>query len=122
MAPLLLLLAILLPFAWLASEFQSRRWLRITLGLGALVGVFCISAILSVMDGIDSNSYFSVANCELLDSTIDGLASEQSDVVLKELRSFRDNYEPTYENRSNYQEKVAAYSKKLKDQRSNELD
>ena len=122
MAPLLLLIAVILPFAWFASEFQSRRWLRLTLGVGALIGVFCISMLFEIMNRIDANSYFSLANCELIDATIQGLSHEQSETILKELKSFRKDYEPTYENRGNYHQKVAAYAQELKDQRSNELD
>lgn len=122
MAPLLLLVAIVLPFAWIASEFQSRRWLRLTLGIGSLVGVFCISMLFEIMNRIDANSYFSVANCELMDATIEGLSHGQGDAIIDELKSFRKDYEPTYENRGDYQRKVAAYSQELKDQRSNELD
>ena len=122
MAPLLLLIAIVLPFAWFASEFQSRRWLRLTLGISALIGVFCISMLFEIMNRIDANSYFSLANCELIDATIQGLSHEQSETILKQLKSFRKDYEPTYENRGNYHQKVAAYAQELKDQRSNELD
>ena len=82
MAPLLLLIAVVLPFAWFASEFQSRRWLRLTLGVGALIGVFCISMLFEIMNRIDANSYFSLANCELIDATIQGLSHEQSETIL----------------------------------------
>ena len=75
-----------------------------------------------VMKRIDSNSYFSQANCELIDATIEGLNQGQSDAILDALKAFRKDYEPTYENRGDYRQKVDAYMQELKDQRSNELD
>jgi hypothetical protein len=42
MAPLLFLIAMVLPFAWFASEFQVRVWMRLALGVCAMVGVFSL--------------------------------------------------------------------------------
>lgn len=43
MLELLLALTVVLPLAWLASEFQHRRWLSIQLGCGAIVYVAFIA-------------------------------------------------------------------------------
>ena len=83
MVYLLLLLAAAMPFVWLASEFQPRIWLRIVSGIGALIGIFCISSLVSAINGLGSNAYFSSSNQELIDSTIEGLDHGQTDVVLR---------------------------------------
>jgi hypothetical protein len=119
---LILILAVLAPFAWLASEFQSRVWLRIVFGIAALVGVYFIGSLLDAVRGFGSNTYFSSANQQLIQATIKGLDRGQADDVLRELRAFDQSYEPTYENRAGYQEKVEAYSQKLEGLRSNAGD
>lgn len=121
MDPLLLLLvfSILAPFAWLASEFQSRIWLRVAFGVAALIGAFCIGSLLDTLRRFDSNTYFSTANQQLIQSTIKGLERGHAEEVLEELQSFDHSYEPTYENRADYHEKVEAYSQKLEGLPSN---
>jgi hypothetical protein len=116
---LILILAVLAPFAWLASEFQSRVWLRIVFGVTALVGAYCIGSLVDTLRRFDSNTYFSTANQQLIQTTIKSLDRGQADDVLRELRAFDQSYEPTYENRAEYQEKVEAYTQKLEGLRSN---
>ncbi|QDT71537.1 hypothetical protein I41_06960 [Lacipirellula limnantheis] len=87
-----------------------------------MVGVFAASSLLAIGHRFESNSYYSFTSKELIESTIDGLRGGQSDNVLKELEALNKQYAPTYENRAQYQELVNEYAKRLKDQRSNELD
>ena len=122
MLELILAAVVLTPIIWLACEFQNRVWLRIVTGIAAMAAVFMVSQLYLAVKGFDSNSYFGTANQKFIRSTISGLKNGNSESVLKELQSFSNNYEPTYETRANYEELVEAYSKNLKDQRSNELD
>jgi hypothetical protein len=119
---LLVIVALVMPFAWLVAEFQSRVWLRIVLGIAGMAGVFCLANLLMIGRQFETNSYFSFTSQELIESTIEGLRKGESAIVLSELEVLHDEYAPTYENRAEYQELVNAYSKRLKDQRSNELD
>lgn len=122
MLELILGAVVLTPIIWLACEFQNRVWLRIVAGIAAMAAVFMVSQLYMAVKGFDSNSYFGTANQEFIRATISGLKNGNSDRVLKELQTFYNNYEPTYETRANYEELVEAYSKNIKDQRSNELD
>jgi hypothetical protein len=88
MGSLLVALAAAMPLVWLACEFQSRPWLRIMTGIGARVGVFWISELLSALNEFNANSYFGAANIQLIKSTINGLAKGHADVVLQELQTF----------------------------------
>ena len=122
MLELILAAVVLMPIIWLGCEFQHRIWLRIVAGIAAMTAVFMVSQLYLAVKGFDSNSYFGTANQEFIRATINGLKNGNSDAVLEELQSFYDSYEPTYETRANYEELVEAYSKNIKDQRSNELD
>ncbi len=113
MAALLLILAVMAPMAWFVSEFQTRTWLRIALGIAALFGAFFGGAIWDVVNNFDSNSYFGSANEEFIGATLLALEQGRTDEVLGELRKFRQTYTPTYENRARYKELVEAYSSKL---------
>ena len=119
---LIVAIAAAMPLVWLAAEFQSRVWLRIILGLGAMLGVIGLAFFAMVGVHFETNSYYSFTSQEFIESTIDGLQNGKSDLVLKELKSLNKKFVPTYESSNQYQELIRAYSKRLKDQRSNELD
>lgn len=101
------------PLLWLISEFQSRVWLRILLGVGGMVGVFVVTSLLTMSERFETNSYFSFTSKELIESTIAGLKNGESERVLNGLEALNESYAPTYENKANYQELVRNYSKRL---------
>ncbi|WP_428307901.1 hypothetical protein [Lacipirellula sp.] len=119
---LIVAIAGVMPLAWLVAEFQPRVWLRIVLGLGAMLGVVCLAFFAMVGARFETNSYYSFTSQEFIEAPIDGLQNGDPKLVLKELQSLNQKFTPTYESSNQYQELVHAYSKRLKDQRSNELD
>jgi hypothetical protein len=112
---LLVLLAIILPTAWLLSEFQPRRWLRLVLG------VFCLGFGLPIAFGaggvlqrFNDNALYGAATADLVDTTISQLEARNSDRVLSELRHFRDKYQPSYESHvGRYEEQIREFKSRL---------
>jgi hypothetical protein len=122
MLELILIAAAVMPFVWLASELQSRAWLRVVLGIAAMLAVFCISELVAAVNGFNSNAYFGFANKSLIETTIGGLEKGHAEKVLEQLIALDKKYEPTYENRANYEELVEAYANSLKEPRIDALD
>jgi len=108
-----LLLAIALPVAWLASEFQSRRWLRIVLGLLSLSLSVSIALAVGVLQELNYNSWYGIASAKLLDTTIAEIESGREDQLLTSLRKLRGEFYPTYENRANYDKLVDEFAKQV---------
>ena len=119
---LILAVAAAMPLAWLIAEFQPRVWLRIALGFGSMLGVIAWAFFVMVGLTFESNSQWSSISQELIESTIDGLRNNETGLVLQELSALNEEFVPTYESSKQYEELVRDYSKRLKDQRSNELD
>ncbi|MEX2170457.1 MAG: hypothetical protein WD851_14170 [Pirellulales bacterium] len=128
MLPLILILifAIVLPIAWLASEFQPRIWLRILLGFGTLASAaaiaFAIASYNSLVYEIEANSYFGFENKRLIEETIDALQNGKSAEVLEQLETFNAQYHPSYESRASYDELITKYSENLNNGPANAPD
>jgi cytochrome c biogenesis protein CcdA len=57
MRPLILFLTITLPIAWLASEFQDRRWVRIAAGIAALSMSFLVATGVGSLERLNANAW-----------------------------------------------------------------
>ena len=101
-----LLLTIVLPFAWLASEFQSRRWLRVILGATAILLSFGVAFLVGSFVRLNYNAWYGGATKTLIDTTIIELQAGNTANVLSSLKRLQAKYEPTYENRGHYDELV----------------
>jgi len=99
---LIVMLAIGVPITWFASEFQSRRWLRLVLGCLAILLSFGIAAIVGALERWNSNAWFGNASKELVDATVTELETGNRDGVLRALKTLQRKYSPTYENRARY--------------------
>lgn len=98
MLQFLLFLGAALPIAWLASEFQSRRWIRILLGVGAISIVGLVAyGWAAVLTAFTSNVNYSETTKSLVVAVDDGLTSQDSERVRNELRRFAKDYQPSYE-------------------------
>jgi len=106
-------LAVGLPLAWLASEFQSRRWLSILLGVLALsMGLFLAGAF-SALERFNYNAWYGAASADLIDATIAEIEGGRTKDLLPVLRKLRDDFDPTYENRAHYDELVGRFVKQI---------
>jgi hypothetical protein len=114
-AILFLLLAVAIPIAWFASEFQQRRWLRLLLGCtslvliggGAVVGV-------TIGERFNSNAWYGGASGDLIDATVEALQEGRTDQVVAELKRLRGRFQPTYENRARYDHLVEEYVEQVR--------
>ena len=102
----IIVLAIAVPIAWFASEYQARRWLRHVLGCLAILLSFGVAALVGSLERFNSNAWFGLASKELVDTTIAELEAGNEDRVLSSLRAFQQKYSPTYENRARYDQLV----------------
>lgn len=109
MLELILFLVAAFPVAWLVAEFYEDRCVRIALGVCAIAMSFGVAWIVGSLDRLQSNVYFSEATKDLIQNTIVELEYDRSDVVLAELRALRDDFQPTYETRDDYDVLVDRY-------------
>jgi hypothetical protein len=99
---IVLLLAIILPIAWLVSEFQHRRWVRLSLGISAMLMCLSVAILVGVMESFNSNAWFGGVTQDLIDTTIQEIEKGNTDKVVSELKRLREQYHPTYEHRARY--------------------
>jgi hypothetical protein len=115
MIPILLLLVVAVVLAWFASEFQSRRWLRLLLGCCALVLIGPAGYLAATIgERFNSNAWYGKASGDLIDATTEGLQQGRTDEVLAELKRLRERFEPTYENRAHYDHLVEEYVERVR--------
>jgi hypothetical protein len=109
MAYLLILLAIVFWMAWLVSEYQQRRWLRITMGLCCIASFLMIAIAVGLLQQLNYNAWYGVASAELIDTTVKQIEAGHSAALLTNLRQLREEFRPTYENRAHYDELVKRF-------------
>jgi hypothetical protein len=103
---LVLLIVVAAPIAWFASEFQERRWLRLTLGTAAILMSFGVAWLAGSLERFNSNAWYGSASKQLIDATVTGLEAGNKDRVLRSLKGLQEKYSPTYENRARYDKLV----------------
>ena len=113
MLPLIVLLTVSLPIAWIASEFQDRRWLRIATGCAAIAASFLVAAGVGTLQHLTANAWYGGASKNLIDTTIDELEQGDSERLLQELKVLQDQFRPTYENRARYDELIKEFMSRL---------
>jgi hypothetical protein len=110
---LILGMAVALPIAWCLSEFQSRRWLRILLGTLAIFWSSALATGVGMLESLNSNAWFGSVTKDLIQNTIKELEAGNTDEVITELRRLRSRYEPSYENRAEYDKLVHEYVERV---------
>jgi hypothetical protein len=104
---LLISIIIAMPIAWLVSEFQERRWLRITLGVLAIgVMAICSWALTGILITFNYNAWYGGATHNLIRTSLLQIEDGHLDRVLKLWRALDEQYQPSYENRARYDELV----------------
>ena len=100
------IVVIVLPIAWIVSEFRCERGVRLTLGCLAILCSFGVAFIAGSLEQFNSNAWFGRASNQLVDVTVSELEAGHTDQVLRALRKLQSEYHPTYENRARYDELV----------------
>ena len=110
MFELVLLLAIAFPFAWFISEFQSRQWLRTSLGCCAIAMSFGVAWLAGSLQALNYNSWYGTASQQLVDKTLQELKAGNETNVIDNLQWLNARYSPNYETgHMEYERLVAAY-------------
>ena len=107
-------LTIGLPIAWLVSEFQPRRWLRMALGSGALAMCFGVAFIAGSLDRFNSNAWYGGASLTLVETTVKQLEAGNTTDMINNLKLLQSKFQPTYENRAGYDQLVNEYVERFK--------
>jgi len=113
MLPLILSLTIALPLAWLFSEFQARRWVRIVAGVAALSMSFLVAAGVGSLEHFNANAWYGGASKNLIDTTIEEIERGETERLLKELKILQEEFQPTYENRARYDKLIEKFMSRL---------
>jgi hypothetical protein len=114
MIALVLISLVVLPVAWLISEFQRRVWIRLTLGVLSLALSFFVAWVVGELSHFQYNSSYGFASSQLIDAVIANIEAGNEEGLLRELRQLKTDYKPTYENRANYDELVERFAERLK--------
>jgi len=119
MAGLVAIVVLAISLAWLASEFQSRKEIRIGLGVTSLAMSFGVAWIAGSAAGSfqiwNANAWYGAASKDLIENTIAELENGNVDQVLTELRVLNSKLEPGYETKADYDKLVAAYAYAISD-------
>ena len=107
-----------LPLAWLKSEFQPRRWLRILLGTLALTVCSFLALKHGQLERLNYNAWYGAASVELIDATITEIERGRTRLLVSKLKKLREEFYPSYENRGQYDALVRDFVKQLKESSS----
>ena len=99
---LILLLVLLTPIAWFASEFQDRRWPRLCLGTAAILLSFGVAYVGASLQILQDNVWFGNASKLLIDASIQEMEAGNQEQVLTAWKHLQKKYSPTYENRARF--------------------
>jgi hypothetical protein len=101
---LVLMLLLVLPGAWLFAEFKAGRSTRILLGVISFIWVGgCAAGLAGLTTTFRYNVGYGGVTRELIDASVRQLEAGQTDQVLSALKKLQSNFQPTYENRANYE-------------------
>jgi len=105
--------------AWLVSEFQPRKDVRIALGVTSLAMSFGVAWVAGSIAGSfeiwNANIWYGAASKDLIENTIAQLEDGNVDRVVAELRGLNSKLEPGYETKADYDKLVAAYAYAISD-------
>ena len=83
-------------------------------GVSSLALSFLVAWIVGMLSHFDYNASYGFASSQLIDTVIVNLEAGNKDDLLRELRQLKADYQPTYENRANYDELVERFVERLK--------
>lgn len=97
-----ILLVLLLPVLYIAGEVKQLRYLRV--GAFALLLPICVFVAWGVgmLQQLDYNAHYGGASQSLIQATLEQIEGGNIDHVIECLKELDGKYQPTYENRANY--------------------
>ncbi|HEY4310003.1 MAG TPA: hypothetical protein VGN12_11170 [Pirellulales bacterium] len=106
-------LVILLPIVWVLSEFQARLWLRLLLGGCTIFASYGVFYIVGELERLKYNSWYGLATQGLIHAEIEALDADQGALLAAELKRLQIEFDPTYENRADYDRLAAETAKRI---------
>jgi hypothetical protein len=113
MTLLLASLPVGLAVAWLAAEFQPRRWPRLLLGAGTLVSGVALAAVAS-HDRPRPGGYDARAGQELVEETLRELQAGHAERVGAGLEQLRGEFRPAYASQAEFDGLLDGYVGRLR--------
>jgi hypothetical protein len=110
----ILVFTVVIPIAWIISEFHDRRWLRLTLGVSSILLSIGVAVVIGSFERFNSNAWFGNASKRLINTTISEIEAGHEERVLRSLKRLQLKYEPTYENRAQYDQLVDETVKEMR--------
>lgn len=108
------LVIISLPIAWLISEFKTKKILiRCIFGILSILCCFAVSWLTTQLIRFNYNAWYGSSSKMLIDAAVEKLEAGDTQKVLKELKSLQEVYQPTYENKANYDELTKKSAQKI---------
>lgn len=109
---------ILLLIGWIASEFQSSRALRLSMGLLSLGAVLTTAVGFGLVQRLTYNAWYGGATAQLMDTVITEIRSGRSDQLVPRLEELRREFHPTYENRAHYDDAITEFVSNIQSDRN----
>jgi hypothetical protein len=100
---LFLFLLFALPIAWLIAEFKSGRTTRVFLGIASFIWIgLCVAGLIGVTTTFHYNIWYGETTKGLIDESVRQLGVGNTNQVLKAFKQLQGSFQPTYENKANY--------------------
>ncbi len=99
--------------AWIWSEFQPRRWLRLLLGSLSLIVCALLAVAVGSLDRMNSNAWYGTGSAKAARNTIAELEAGRSEQLYpRYARCMRISY-PTYQGRAHYDELIEQFQRDI---------
>ncbi len=111
----LLLFPLLIIVAWISGEIWNKRWLRILSGVSFLLIAVFVGVFVGALKCLNYNAWYGGATQELLQESLRQMEEGKNENVKKAFKEIVEKYQPTYENRANYDQLVREAVEKMKE-------
>jgi hypothetical protein len=108
-----LVVVMMLPIVWVLSEFQARVWLRLLLGGCTICASYGVFYIVGTFERLSYNSWYGIATRALIHAEIEAIEADRVVLVTAELKRLYEEFDPTYENRADYDRLAAEAAKRI---------
>lgn len=108
-------IAVIIWYVILKADNKPLKYLGLTVILLAVPVIVGITY--GHLQRLNYNAWYGTQTKDLLEVTIEKLEKGETEQVIQELKTLKENYKPTYENKANYDELVKETIEKLKEER-----
>lgn len=105
---------LLIIVAWISGEIWNKRWLRILSGVSFLLIAVFVGVFVGALKCLNYNTWYGGATQDLLQESLRQMEEGKTENVKKTFKEIVEKYQPTYENRANYDLLVKEAVEKMK--------